>query len=223
MSDETTTPPPSRFCAKCFAAWNGNRPTCWLCGAPQELAAPGAPRHARVLLPPFPLEPYASPPPVPTESHFPPPLPLLDPQPFQFSLNTLMLAMTLIAVLCGLCVSAPGLGIPLAILAVPAWIRASRALRIDTKIENRQNFGNKIEKFFVSLGAVILAALAAGAAGFAACTVICYAGVGLNNNGGRADEAAFQMGLMGGAVVVLAMFIWLSIKFWPKKKPPEMK
>ena len=156
-------------------------------------------------------------PPYPPLPALPPPLPVIEPERFTYTLGTLMLAMTLVAVLCGLSVHWPGLGIPLAILAVPAWIRASRSLSINPKTSVNPTLGDKFEKFFLSLGVVILISLASGVAGFTACTIVFFTGFQSGPGSPSWDNSLAWGSWIGGGAFV-AMFVYLSMQFWPKRK-----
>ena len=148
----------------------------------------------------------------------PPPLPVIEPERFTYTLGTLMLAMTLVAVLCGLCVHWPGLGIPLAFLAVPAWIRASRSLDVDPETQLSRTLGDKLSRFFSSLGVVFLVCAASGMAGFAACTSIVIVGSGF---GGGSDLAVLPFGLLIGGIGFLVLMVVLWMTWWPKRKVPK--
>ena len=150
-------------------------------------------------------------------SSSPPPLPALETSPFTFTLGTLMLAVTLVAVLCGLSVTAPGLGIPLAIVSVPTWIRASRALAVDPRTSENSTLGDKLEQFITSLWVVIMICMASCIAGLAACAAVgLVGGEGwLNNYIGTGLAYLFI------AVVLFGTFVHLSLEFWPTRERPE--
>ena len=198
-ADPQASPPRQRACRYCGAVLWEDKPYCWLCH--QAVDGSG-------LMP----EPATVPPAMPP---VPPPLP---PEHFTYSLSTLMLAMTLVAVLSGLCAIAPGLGIPLAILAVPAWIRAARVMRLkQSRPDANSPMGTKIEAFMASLGFALLVCLAAGAAGFAACTGIVLVGAA-GSQGYDALAIAFPIGIVVGSILALYIFVMLSMKFWPRRK-----
>ena len=192
-------PPHQRACRFCSAVLWEDKPYCWLCH--QALDGSGVVPDGATF-PPL----------------MPPPLPPEPSQHFTFSLSTLMLAMTLCAVLSGLCATAPGLGIPLAILAVPAWIRAARVIRLDPWSRPNASLGKKVEAFMASLGFALLVCLAAGAAGFAACTGIVLVGAGAGSNNGNDALAILPIGLIIGGIIALYIFVILSMKFWPGRK-----
>jgi hypothetical protein len=82
---------------------------CWLCGAPVR---PDWPTLLPGQVPPQPAFKKLERPPIEN-------IPRGEPRPFQFGLSTLLLIMTLIAVLCSVWRMAPGLG---ALLTVPTII-----------------------------------------------------------------------------------------------------
>lgn len=149
-----------------------------------------------------------------------PQVPSVESEPFQYSLSTLMLAMTLIALLTGLCVSFPGLGVPLAVLAIPAWVRTSRALQVEPPdFGSRTSLGNKLDKFFVSMAAMTFVVIAMGIGFFVTC-----GGVGL------VSAVVLGDSYMRGIAIVLAMLggfaggslagLWVLRLTWPKRKRP---
>ena len=90
-------PVASRVCAECGAAIDAGQSRCWLCKSERVGHAP--------------VNPYAS------------PLPTQDNLAWQFSLSSLFLITTLIAVCLGVTLLMPGLGVLLWIFAVPALVR----------------------------------------------------------------------------------------------------
>jgi hypothetical protein len=152
----------------------------------------------------------------------PPSLPgsdAVEPEHFQYSLSTLMLAMTLIALLIGLCVSFPGLGIPLTILAIPAWVRTSHALNIEPPdFGSKTSLRNKLDKFVVSMAAMTFVAIAMGIGFFVTCGSVGLVGVVALNNyqSGMAMIMSLLSGFAGGSLAAL----WMLRITWPKRRPP---
>ena len=140
MSTNLNPPSEPNRCVVCGAhVREGSPSVCWLCREEAEVIARKTPVGS-----------------LPASPDRPPPLPPMEPEHFSFALGTLMLAMTLATVLCGLSVIAPGLGIPLVIVSIPAWIRASRAIAVDPRMSGNATLGDKLEEFFTSLGIVFL-------------------------------------------------------------------
>jgi hypothetical protein len=131
----------ARRCPECGAALDGREVHCWLCGHA------GDGQVGAVGESPAPPRPVAG--------------------PLQFSLETLFLVTTLIAVCLGTTLAAPGLGLLLVVVALPALIRTIIAGRQARAAEVPWTAAQKIAGFVASL--VITAGIAtAGFAAFAA-------------------------------------------------------
>jgi len=102
--------PDTKSCPECGGKNPRSAERCWLCA--YEFAAP--PRDTGL--------PSATPPPT-RFAH------AADPAAFSFSLSTLLLVMTLIAMVCGMLAVAPGLGVVLAIFSLPVLARTSGVVR----------------------------------------------------------------------------------------------
>jgi hypothetical protein len=134
-----------------------------------------------------------------------------------FSLGTLMMFVTLVCVLLGAIVAAPGLGIPLAVLSVPALFRASAATSVAVDRGRRPDLGAMIAYFLGSLGLVTLIIVAGAAAFGAACFVSCAffeSKSGLMNAG----EGAFILATISAGLIGLTVIVWLFKRTWPKGK-----
>ena len=164
-------------CPECGAEVAGGQARCWLC--------------ERKLHGPEPINPYAPPPSAAGNV------------PSQFSLASLLLIVTLVAVGVGLFRLAPGLGVLLAFFSLPALARTT----IDvTKHKQRGaplGVLGKVGSFVVSLVVVLTVTVAALAASFTVCAV-----------GLQATERLPQVMLFiafGGLGVGLLVMSWL---FW---------
>jgi hypothetical protein len=156
MSDSSQ---PLPHCPECGAAVKPLDASCWLCHrslvVQAEVVEPG-PAHARRL------PPRAA-------------------NPAQFSLETLMLVITLIAVCLGLIMAAPGWGIVVAIVAAPALVRTLVAGYQERKAGTPMALGEKVLTFIASTG-VTLAVLVTGATAFAAaCMGSCFVALNLES------------------------------------------
>jgi hypothetical protein len=101
-----SSPPPAdyRVCTDCGATLPAEANYCWLCGRALQPAATAAPAAS----------PFAGPqPPAAYERR----------ASFQLGTSSLVLVVTLAAVLIGVYLMAPGLGIGLAVLVIPAFLR----------------------------------------------------------------------------------------------------
>ena len=126
----------------------------------------------------------------------------------QFSLATLMLIMTLVAVCLGVGMLAPGLGIFLALIVTPALIRTVIS-GADTKSAGyRFTMVDKIETFVVSLFVAVGVATAACVASMTACTATALLGAAVNRSN---SNEPWALGLGVGAIVGIGAMGWL---FW---------
>ena len=143
--------------------------------------------------------------------------------PVQFSLATMFLLMTLIAVCLGVFVLAPGLGILLAIVSLPALARTVMVAGRRRQAGRRMTFADKLSAFLASLVLAIATAVSVGVAFYVMCWFGVSAWVGLRAEAPFADAlshharynllavAAFGSGLIGGIIVAVLMFR----RFWP--------
>ena len=130
-----------------------------------------------------------------------------------FSLSTLFLVMTLISVGMGVMVAAPGLGIPLVIISVPALFRTSAASRRTKPVNVKWTNSERVAAFMGSLGIMFLIAIAGVVAFQIACWSSCW-GVAMLGGG---ENSAFITGIwVGGGAGVLAI-IWLIWRTWPRR------
>jgi hypothetical protein len=133
-------------CPQCGAElWKGDQ-RCWLCS--RQIGESAA------------------------QKSFAPLRPSTGNQAWQFSLGSLFVVMTIVAVGCGLFATLPGLGILFAIFAVPAGIRT--VMDATKHQEHGAPLGpvGKLASFLVSLLVIIAAVVAGGIAGLG----MCYAG-----------------------------------------------
>jgi hypothetical protein len=181
------------LCRQC-GAQIGERDICWLC-------------HAPVVLDAEIVEPAGGPPLVPEWER------KRRTNPAQFSLESLMLVITLISVCLGMLVAVPGLGVLVCIVAVPALIRTLIAGRQQKAATGPLGLQEKVLAFLASTG-IVMGVLLAGVSAFAvACVGTCFAALGVSAaSGGRAPEDWILPLALGTAIVAsLAVVGWL---FW---------
>jgi hypothetical protein len=159
--------------------------TCWLCRQKQSSAEPN---------------PYA------------PPRPTGENAAAQFSLASLFLVMTLVAVCLGVFMLAPGLGILLAVVATPALVRTTFTASYYKQVGAPLTPAWKIRAFLVSLFIM----LAVGVATFVAFQVVCWTGALLTQ--GQDPWPNALVGALVGLLVALPVMIWLLVWTWPSKE-----
>jgi len=166
----TSRPTQQISCPDCGAELQEDSRYCWLCGLAVREGVPAAAE---------PRSPFAG----RARGHIADggkPVVILDRRAgLQFSLATIMLSITLVAVLLGVFRMAPGLGIGLAILVTPAFLRtcivtARRKARGES-ISLAGKLGSFAVSFTVTLGMVILLAALAIVSIFVALNAICAA------------------------------------------------
>lgn len=132
---------------------------------------------------------------------------------WSFELASLMLIITLIAVCCGLIVRFPGLGIVLAILALPPLVRTLLVVQRRKKSGRGTGTSSKIGLYLESLivTGVVVTALVTTILGslIVSLFVMCTAGLGTNRNSDLLPVLGILCGVL--SLVVLAMCIW---PFW---------
>ena len=130
----------------------------------------------------------------------------------QFSLDTLMLLITLSAVLLGAFVAAPGLGILLAIVVAPALLRTFTIGVRRKKRGGKLTTGEKVAGFIGSFG--LMAAI--GLVGCTTFVIICFGGVMATCAVAAADQQLGRQNLevVGFIVGVLAVVAALAIPIW---------
>jgi hypothetical protein len=143
-------PASARRCSACHAVLPRNAKQCWLCGASisDELAI-GASQNAfgRFSVPP-------------------------DGAHASFSLATLMLYMTLAAIVCGVFSIAPGAGAALALVLIPVLAHSTIQARKERELGHLVPASEKIAIFLTSFVIVVVAGVAASVA----FGITCFAG-----------------------------------------------
>jgi hypothetical protein len=169
-----------RVCPVCGAGVTSEQTTCWLCGAALGAAAPLA-----VDAPPPPAALF--------EEH--------RPGSISYSLGTMMLITTMVAVCCGLVVVAPGLGIGVCIVLVPVLVRTSMVVKQREAAGRPVSMGEKIGLAVVSFivtNVILVVVLVAAVGTFCA---VCL---------GAGSEAAIPFALLIGGGAGIAVIVLLS-------------
>jgi hypothetical protein len=175
-------------CPECGAALDSREGRCWLCR--REVSGPE-------------VNPYAS----------PPAAALAAASPAQFSLVTLLLVITLVAVCLGVTMAAPGLGVLLMVLAAPALVRTMVAGVRQKQVGARMTTAEKMAAFCVSLLVMVMIGVAAVAAFEIACWGSCALAASVWGEG----EPALMTGLVAGGVAGVAAIGWLLWLTRPRK------
>jgi hypothetical protein len=140
-----------------------------------------------------------------------------------FGLSGLFLFITLVSVCLGVGMAAPGLAVLLAVIAVPALVRASASAKREQAAGRQPDIFDRIGLFASSMGIIALIALAGCVAFFAACLGSCAlievtgafrSRTALFNIG---DSGLFLINIVSGSLA-LALVGWLFWKTWPRRR-----
>lgn len=134
----------------------------------------------------------------------------------QFSIETLLLVTTLVAVCLGVSLSAPGLGIPLSFVAAPALIRTLIAGHQERAVGRKLSLGEKVLTFLASTGIMVAVIVAGGAAFFVTCSTLLLGGLAVNEMDGsqifnKFGETLIWLLIAVSSVTGLAVAGWI---FW---------
>lgn len=181
-------------CEHCGALLTPGQAECSICHAEMP---PGAAAQRAGSIPSWPQAEHS---PAPPTRHL------------QFGLSSLLLFMTLAAVLCGIIGMNPGLGIAVAILAIPALVRTCVTASRRRAGGQSMTSGQKTAIFLLTLAMIVAVIVAASAAFFFTCLATYAAG---STGGGGSGEGVFVViGLVLGSLAGLAVAIFLTWLFW---------
>jgi hypothetical protein len=130
---------------------------------------------------------------------------------FQFGLASLMLTVTLCAVIMGAASIFPGLGIGLAILVTPAFIHTAVTAVRRREHGQRMDPVEKIVFFGGSLGAVVVTLVGAGIAFYATCWAGFFAGAAVGAAAGARDYEPISWGLAAGVLLGIVAGVWVLV------------
>jgi hypothetical protein len=195
----SATPAAATHCPDCGAEVPAESLKCWLCH--RQLAV-----QAELVEP---TSPFRAPP--------------RRASPAQFSLETLMLVITLIAVCLGVIMAAPGLGILVAIVAAPALVRTLVAGYQERRAGTPMTLSEKLLAFLASTGVAVAVVVTGWTAFAAACLGSCFVLVGLESTGTanwlRTNDDTIFFVLFGvSALVGLGTAGWLFWVLRPRRK-----
>jgi hypothetical protein len=147
----------------------------------------------------------------------------VQPKPFQFSIESLLLVITLTAVCLGAFVATPGLGVLALVVAAPALLRTVYEGHQARRRGQSLTLTEKLLSFAASAGIALAALSAAAGAFFAACTAsilaVCFASAATpNQNLGGAENTIFMICAIVCGLASLAGFVGIFWLTWPKRR-----
>ena len=181
-------------CPECGAEVSTEIDRCWLCDRAQDTSAADERNHA----------------------------PTIEPHQPQFGITSLMLTITLIAVVLGVLRLVPGLGIALVVFVTPAFVRATVLAAREKAAGRRLGTGKKAVAFLASLGLVVSLVMAAGAAFYVTCWGGFFVGAVVSEAAGARGWNPLGWGLWTGVVVGIVgqiIFTALFVRWlWKRRK-----
>jgi hypothetical protein len=197
----------SNGCPECGARVKPTDDKCWLCGRDLVISAEV-------------VEPYAE---SPFSANWSPRAGV-KPAPFQFSLESLLMVITLAAVCLGAFVATPGLGVLALIVAAPALLRTVVEGHQSRQRGHALTLSEKLVAFAASTGIALAALSAAAAAFFTACTasILAVCVVGAATDGKALSSGTENTIFMVCAVICgaasLAGFVGVFWLTWPRRR-----
>jgi hypothetical protein len=191
------------ICLHCGASYPSTQETCGICG--QQLVPAGPAPLKRLQIHQFPPPKPASPPTNPR------PYPRVRPIPSgTFTLTTLFLITTLVAILASIIAQAPGVGIMLAIVSIPALLRTMSSAARRKEAGSRPDALEMVGVFILSALLMIVIPIATTAAFF----FTCAAAVELEMKSG---EAVFLLSITAALLTLVGLLVVLW-KTWPRRR-----
>ena len=181
---------PATLCPMCGAELRQGDARCWLCGHALD-------RPTSIVVPPLPA------------GTAPPAVGRTD----SFSLETLMLVVTLIAICLGVFVQAPGLGILLCILALPAFVRTLLVVRRRGQLSRGVPLGQRIALFLGSLGFSLVVLILVVVSSVGVFCGVCLGLATVSTPDGTSISVALVAGV-GAMIVVFALCVAWMRRRW---------
>lgn len=184
-------------CPDCGAPFPNDATNCWLCGWKLGEPVGVRPKHAGSTN----ANPYAS--------------PALNPADLKwtFSLSTLFLWTALVAVVMGVVRIAPGLGIALGVLAIPAALHTTAiAAKRERRTGHALTVPEKIAAFGISFAFATWIAFGSFIAAFAAFFVTCTAGLTIGDGFGRSGDYVLTISAFVAGAVFLSFLAFFLIR-----------
>lgn len=181
-------------CPHCQATTAANQP-CWLC---HGRVSGGEGQDTLTM-----HDAYAPPPPVDIADGY------------QSAVVGIVLVIGVLVVCAAMFQVAPGLAFWIAVLSTPALIRTTVVIMRKERSGEPISTSEKSMLFLASVGGVIVACIASGAAFFIACTASCFGLIAISSTGGS-DEMAWIL-LAGSVLFSLVAGGFVLYLMWRKK------
>jgi hypothetical protein len=196
-SDAPSTVP---LCPACNAKLLPGEATCWLCDAAVTAGddAPASTPQSAAPLPPTTLRPATS-----------------------FSLSTLLMFMTLVAVVCGVFSIAPGVGAVMAIVLLPVLAHTAISARREAAMGYNLGAGDRVMLFFSSLALIAATGIAASIAFGISCTAGFWASTAAGDVLGARGLDSLDWGFYVGATLgtIAAAYVGYKVMIAMSRKP----
>jgi hypothetical protein len=135
---------------------------------------------------------------------------------FRFGLASLILAMTLVAVLVGVCTVWPGIGVFVCLFSAPAFLHAVTLARYKRSRGETMSISRKIGFFLVWVGLAATFAVAVAVSSITALLAMCSIVAQGRGEGDMPTYAA--IGLMVSVLAGLLAFVfWLAVRSFTRK------
>jgi hypothetical protein len=223
MSQPESNPP--QQCPSCGATLAAEADHCWVCRWElHRRRTEGETPAADACTPHAPREGLSTQPHAEREEYIRnAATPAAQPASFQFGLSSLLLIMTLSSVWFSVMAMAPGVGIVLAILAIPPLVRTWRVAHRRQAQGYLLSVRDRIHVFFAALCMVILIGMVAGIAFAATCFTGLFGGFAVNAIA-HGDETPIALGAAVGTglglIAAAAVAAFLFRRLWPKGDQP---
>ena len=147
-----------------------------------------------------------------------------DPATYSFGIATLLLVTTLIAVCMALVAAAPGLGIWLAIVSLPPFIRTLMLVQKKKKMGRDIPTATKVSLYLGSLGVTIVITFVTLFGSLIAFCLSCFGAFAFAQgaNGRRAEEFAFGTAILL-TLAMIALMLWAFSKWVRRRWRRDMK
>jgi hypothetical protein len=131
-----------------------------------------------------------------------------------FSLSTMLLITTLIAICCGLLAAAPGLGVIVCVLLAPVLVRTAKVVRRREKAGVRVSSSEKIGLAATSFVVAMVLATVVGFAAFCCFCAVCAFAFGADSN----EPGLILLGFCVGVVGLLSIWGVVKLVQWSRRR-----